>query len=102
LEKQYCIILTTTDKKEMAYKIAHKLLEMNLAACVQFDKITSFFKWEGKTSEVKEIRLIIKAKSDNYKNIEKVISSIHNYKIPQIVKLNISEGLPAYLDWLNS
>ncbi len=102
MKNRYCVILTTTDKKEVADGITYKLLEMNLAACVQFDNITSFFKWEGKPSEAKEIRLIIKAKSDNYKDIEKVISSLHNYKIPQIIKLDISEGLPAYLNWLDS
>lgn len=97
-----CIILTTTDDKEVADKLASYLVQNNLAACVQIDETTGFFKWEGKFSQGKEFRLMIKTISENYNDIEKIIRVNHNYTLPQIIKLDITAGLPEYLDWIKS
>lgn len=43
---------------------------------------------------------MIKAPTDNYKKIEKSIKSNHSYQLPQIIKLDIVEGLPGYLEWI--
>ncbi|MCC8372138.1 MAG: divalent cation tolerance protein CutA [Rickettsia endosymbiont of Pseudomimeciton antennatum] len=95
-----CIILTTTDNQQVVDKLTISLLEANLAACIQVDNIVSYFKWEGKISSVPEYRIMVKAKSDNYNAIEKMITDIHNYDLPQIIKLDIQDGLPAYLNWV--
>ncbi len=95
-----CVVFTTTDKKNIAKLIANELILKKLAACVQIHEVESFFEYNGKVSNIEEFRLIIKAKSADYKNIEKSITSIHNYELPQIIKLDITEGLPSYLNWL--
>lgn len=95
-----CIILTTTNEQNIVEQITSSLIKENLAACVQVDDIVSHFRWQGKISSEPEYRMMIKAKSANYDKIEKVIISIHNYDIPQIIKLNIQDGLPAYLNWI--
>ena len=95
-----CVILTTTDNQQVVDKLTISLLEANLAACIQVDNIVSYFKWEGKISSVPEYRIMIKAKSDNYNTIEKMITDTHNYDLPQIIKLDIQDGLPAYLNWV--
>jgi periplasmic divalent cation tolerance protein len=66
------------------------------------DKISSIFYEEDSYKQSDEIRLFIKAKTDNYKSIEKSIFLNHNYKLPQIIKLDITDGLPEYLDWIDS
>jgi len=43
---------------------------------------------------------MIKALSDNYNEIEKSIKLNHNYQLPQIIKLDITDGLPEYLKWV--
>ncbi len=95
------IILTTTNVEEIADRITQALLEADMAACVQVDKVKSCFKWEGKIEQETEYRLMIKAKSSNYVEIEKIIVSNHNYTLPQIVRLDIAGGLPAYLNWIS-
>ncbi|WP_375318571.1 divalent-cation tolerance protein CutA [Candidatus Tisiphia endosymbiont of Oplodontha viridula] len=95
-----CVILTTTDNQQVVDKLTISLLEANLAACIQVDNIVSYFKWEGKISSVLEYRIVVKAKSDNYNAIEKMIIDMHNYDLPQIIKLDIQDGLPAYLNWV--
>ncbi|MFU7501936.1 MAG: divalent-cation tolerance protein CutA [Candidatus Tisiphia sp.] len=94
------MILTTTNDQQVVVKITTSLLEANLAAWIQVDNIVSYFKWEGKISSVLEYRIVIKARSDNYNTIEKVITDIHNYDLPQIIKLDIQDGLSRYLNWV--
>jgi periplasmic divalent cation tolerance protein len=93
------IILTTTDDKEVVNQIINNLLTTHLAACVQVDEMDSYFRWEGQIVSQKEYRVVIKAKSDNYNDIEALIMAVHNYDLPQIIKLEIQGGLPAYLNW---
>ncbi|WP_341793602.1 MULTISPECIES: divalent-cation tolerance protein CutA [unclassified Rickettsia] len=100
--QQYCIILTTTNSRKILDEIINILLDMNLASCIQIEDIKSYFKWEGKLTSEKEYRAIIKAKSDNYKKIEEIIVKIHNYEVPQIIKIDIDDGLKAYLNWISS
>lgn len=95
-----CIIMTTTDNEEIANTIASILIKSKLAACVQFDEVRSFFDWEARFQVIKEYRLIIKALSSNYKLIEQKIKDHHNYEIPQIIKLEIVDGLPQYINWI--
>jgi periplasmic divalent cation tolerance protein len=96
------VILTTTDDREVVNQIVSNLLAKGLASCAQVDEIVSYFKWEGKVVSKKEYRILIKASSDDYNDIEAVIIEVHNYDLPQIVKLEIQGGLPAYLNWIAS
>jgi periplasmic divalent cation tolerance protein len=96
----YCIVLTTTDKAEVADQIAGELVKDELVACVQIDEVKSVYKWEGSVQTDKEFRLVIKTSASKYEAVEKRIGSLHNYKLPQIVKVDISGGSSAYLNWL--
>ncbi|MDP4832257.1 MAG: divalent-cation tolerance protein CutA [Rickettsiaceae bacterium] len=101
MSKECCVVITTTNNEETAKLIAKTLVESKLAACVQLDEVQSFFYYEAKVEQEKEIRLFIKAPSDNYKSIEKSIKFNHNYQLPQIIKLDITDGLPQYLNWIH-
>jgi periplasmic divalent cation tolerance protein len=101
MKKECCVIITTTDNAKTAKLIAKTLVKAGLAACVQLDQVQSFFCYEGRAEQTKEIRLFIKAPSDNYKSIEKSIKFNHNYQFPQIIKLDITGGLPQYLNWVH-
>ncbi|MCC8376804.1 MAG: divalent cation tolerance protein CutA [Rickettsia endosymbiont of Graphium doson] len=99
--QDYALILTTTNDLQIAKKIASLLLELDLAACIQIDDVKSYFKWEKKVNFEKEYRIVIKAKSSNYKKIENKILEVHNYELPQIIKINIDCGLQKSLEWIN-
>ena len=100
--RESCIVITTTDSEDIANKIAGKLVEQRLAACVQIDKVKSFFYYEEECRQEKEFRLIIKAASKNYKIIEESIKLNHTYRLPQIIKLDITDGLVEYMDWIHA
>lgn len=96
-----CMILTTTNSNENADNISLKLVDSGLAKCVQIDNVTSFYKWGSKSVKNEEFRLMIKACSSNYKLIEQMILDQHDYESPQILKINIDDGLNSYLKWIN-
>lgn len=97
----YCVILTTTDDKMVAEKLAATLVEKKIAACVQIDETVGVFRWEGKISSGKEFRILIKTRSDYYKKVEELIMREHNYELPQIVKIDLTDGLPEYFGWID-
>lgn len=99
--QDYCLILTTTNDLQIAEKIASVLLELNLAACIQIDDVKSYFRWDGRVTLETEYRLVIKAKSSNYNEIENKILEIHNYELPQIIIMNIDYGFQKYLEWID-
>jgi periplasmic divalent cation tolerance protein len=97
-----CIVTTTTDSENTAKTIAQKLVAEKLAACVQVDKVRSFYIWEEKPQESEEFRLNAKTVERNYDDIVTLILANHNYDLPEIIKTDITGGLDDYLDWIDS
>ena len=96
-------IQTTVDSNEAAEKIAKKLVEKNLAACVSIaPKISSIYRWQGKIETAQEWLLIVKTRAQLYDRVEKEIKEIHPYELPEIIALPIIEGSKDYLDWISS
>ena len=99
----YIQIITTTEKKEDAEKIAMTLVEKRLAACVQIaGPITSIYRWKGKIERAQEWQCWIKSKEVLYNEIEKTIKSVHPYEVPEIIAMPIVAGSSEYLGWLES
>jgi periplasmic divalent cation tolerance protein len=96
----YCIVFSTAGSQAEADKIAGALLKARAASCVQMAPIVSTYHWKGKIERADEIHLIIKTRDEIYPDVEEIIKSNHSYEVPQIVKLPITGGLPAYLEWV--
>lgn len=101
MKNNYIQIFTTTDKKEIADKIALSLVEKKLAQCVQiFGPVESTYRWKGRIERTSEWLCIIKTKKANYKKIENEIKKIHTYEVPEIIAIPIITGSNEYLKWL--
>jgi len=99
--EKYIQVLTTTNKKKEAEKIAETILKKKLAGCVQIiGPIKSHFWWKGKIEKEKEWLLFIKTKRKLYKEIENTIKEIHSYGVPEIIAFSIIAGNKNYLEWL--
>lgn len=94
------IIQTTCSTKKEAKKIAKVLIEQKLAACVQFAKIKSMYKWNNELCFSKEILLNIKTTKDNFNTIKNLISKLHSYDVPEIIQIDISELSEDYLKFI--
>ena len=97
----YCIVLTTCASQEEADRIAGLLLEKRAVACVQMKPISSHYRWKGKIERAEEIHLLIKTTDALYPQVESLIREYHSYEVPQIVKVQITNGLKEYLDWIS-
>ena len=96
----YCMVLTTCDSLEAAQLLGEGLVAGKLAACTQIHQVTSIYSWENEIHTDPEFRLIIKTREARYKDVEVYISEHHSYEVPQVVKVPVNDGLPAYLDWM--
>ena len=95
------IIYVTLNNVEEAKRIGNKLLEANLANCVNFFPITCIYKYEGKVTEEPEVVLIIKTLEGNYEDIEKVIRSEVTYD-NFIGQISVDIINTEFEKWLNS
>jgi len=95
------IVLTTAPTEKEAAAIASVLIEKRLAACVSINgSIRSFFRWEDKISDEKEVLIIIKSRENLFENLVAEIKSLHSYELPEILALPVMTGEKNYIDWL--
>ena len=95
------IVLTTTPNAEEAERMARKIVEARLAACVQvLPPVKSFYFWEGAVQADSEHLLLIKTLPGKYDELEEFIRSNHSYSVPEIVALSAEKVSEDYFDWL--
>ena len=100
--KNYIQVVTTTENKEDAQKIATDLVGKRLVACVQvIGPVSSTYWWREKIEEAEEWLCIMKSRKDLYEQIEKTLKRIHPYEEPEILATPIVEGSRSYLAWLD-
>lgn len=97
----HIVVYTTTGSETEAEKIAEALVSEKLAACVQYMKINSVYRWQDKINKDVEFLLILKTKKRLYKAVEKRIRELHSYECPEIIATPIAEGSKSYLNWIN-
>jgi periplasmic divalent cation tolerance protein len=95
------LVLTTTPSRAEAERIADRLVEEGLAACVQVaGPIWSVYRWEGKLERSEEWRCQAKCLRECYPQVEAAIRTLHPYQVPEIVAVPVAGGYEAYLTWL--
>ncbi|RUO67097.1 divalent-cation tolerance protein CutA [Idiomarina ramblicola] len=95
------LTLCTTDSYDSAKQLAHSLVEKKLVACVNIvPNMTSVYSWEGQIHEDPEWLMLIKSTAERLENIKSAISAIHPYDSPELISINIEDGLPDYLKWV--
>jgi periplasmic divalent cation tolerance protein len=97
----YAVVLTTTDSKESADKIAHGLVEQRLAACVNIvPGVESVYHWEDKLQTSQEWLLLLKTRESKFDAVRDAILELHHYEVPEVVLLKVSDGSHDYLEWI--
>ncbi|MCL2160987.1 MAG: divalent-cation tolerance protein CutA [Betaproteobacteria bacterium] len=95
------LVLTTLPDRASADTLAARLVEENLAACVNIlSPCDSVYRWQGVIETASEIPLLIKTTRARYPAIEAALQALHPYEIPELIALPVTCGLPAYLDWV--
>ncbi len=95
-------VLTTCGSEAEARGIARGLVEARLAACVAATPGTvSVYRWKGAFEESQEWSLLIKSRRDLFPALCAEIRRLHSYETPEIVALQIIDGSPQYLQWMD-
>jgi periplasmic divalent cation tolerance protein len=91
----------TAPNPETAERIARRLVEERLAACVQIvERIRSIYRWQGKVHEEPEVLLLVKTAEPQVPRIAALLQEIHPYEVPELAAVPITSGSSAYLQWL--
>lgn len=88
------IIITTVGSADEARRIARRLVDQKLAACVNIiPRILSVYRWEGKVEEAEELLLWIKTALP-FDRVRDAILETHSYDLPECLSIAI-EGFGA-------
>src|SRR5580704_6584886 len=95
------IVLSTCADREQAERIAHRLVEQQVAACVNIlPGVQSIYRWQGKVEIAAEVQMLVKTSADLVPEVESTIASLHSYDVPEFLVLPVFGGSHAYLAWL--
>lgn len=98
---QHLLILCTCPDQKTAQAIANRLVDESLAACVNIlPGLTSIYQWQGKRESAQEHLLLIKTTNEVYQTLEQTITELHPYELPEVIAVPVTQGLDAYLGWI--
>lgn len=97
------VVLTMLPERADAETLARELLSARLAACIQIGAaVRSLYHWRGQIETASEIPMAIKTRAELYASVEAAIRERHPYELPEIIAVPITDGLPAYVDWISA
>lgn len=97
------LVFTNLPDRESAIELARTLIEGRHAACVNvLTGCTSVYRWQGEIETAEEVPVLIKTRASLYPALEQAIRERHPYELPEIIAVPLTDGLPAYLDWVQA
>ena len=97
------VVLSTAPDAGQAERLARRLVEERLAACVsQVPGMKSLYHWEGEVEEANEVLLIVKTHASRAPELTRRLRELHPYDVPEILVLPVAAGLPGYLEWIRN
>ena len=99
--KEINIVYMTAGSLAEARTIGKSLVKSKLAACVNIiDNMSSFYWWEGRIQEDKEVVLIAKTTRACVPELIDKVKLLHSYDCPCIVALAVDSGNIDFLNWI--
>lgn len=99
---EHLVVLITAKDKAEARRVARKLLQKKLAACVNFLPVESMFIWEGEIQEEDEVLMVVKTRIDAFDELMTTVKIAHSYDTPEIIGTPIVLGSREYLKWIDN
>ncbi len=97
------VVFCTCGSAEEAEKIARRLVEARLAACVSlFPAARSIYRWKGKVEDSAECLLMIKSSREKFDHLRAEIEKTHSYEVPEVLAVPVVDGAENHLNWLEA
>lgn len=95
------LVLTTVGDAEAAARLASRLVEARLAACVSVQPgLRSTYRWKGEVVTEDELLVLIKTSVQRLDELRRVLLEEHPYEVPEFLALDVGEVPEAYAAWL--
>ena len=99
--RKIIVVFVTCPTPVVARRLAQRLIERRLAACVNaVPAVESTFRWQGKIEYCRETLLIIKTSAARFERLRRAIKDLHPYDVPEIIALPVVAGYAPYLRWV--
>jgi periplasmic divalent cation tolerance protein len=99
---QVLTVTTTVATLAQAQALAQRILDSELAACVQLDPgLMSCYRWQGRRYEEPEVRLVIKTLAGCEAALLALFAEHHPYELPQFVAWP-GQASDAYAQWVRA
>ena len=103
LEGDSLVVVLVTAPPDQAEDLATNLLEDRLIACANVVMgNTSIYRWQGKTERDREAVLVLKTTDARLQELERRVTELHPYDLPEFLALPVLRASPAYADWVRS
>lgn len=97
------IIQTTVSEESEANRLADRLLDQKLAACVWvFPAMHAHYNWKGKRECDREYLVVIKTLSEKSDRVFELLQNEHCYECPEIILLEADRVSAGYLGFVET
>jgi len=101
-EGEYLVVLVSVSDAKAGVALGRALIEERLAGCVQvIHGGTAIYRWQGVIYADPQAQLIIKTRRAAWPSLQARILELHSDETPEILALPVTDGLPAYLRWMD-
>lgn len=95
------VILCTFPQLDAARQIGTLLVERRYAACVNLiPAVESIYRWQGQVESDSEVLAIIKTTAAGLPGLERELTTLHPYEVPEIIAIDPAHVATPYAKWL--
>ena len=97
------LVYVPINSQEAAQKLAEKMIEKRLCACVNIiPQIHSVYWWNNEITNDTETVMIFKTLKPKLDELYKEIEKEHPYSVPAIITIPVHKLNTSYLQWMKS
>jgi periplasmic divalent cation tolerance protein len=96
-------VMVTCRSKSEARAIVVAVVEKRLAACgnILESPVNSIYRWKGNIERAKEYVVILKSTRTAFAALEREVTRLHSYDVPEVIAMPVILGSRKYLSWIS-
>ena len=97
------LAITTFSDSDQARQVGTQLVQRQCVVCVNLlPAAESIYFWEGAIRHDNEIVALMKTTHGKLADLKNALMELSSYTCPELIALPVTDGLPAYLDWVSN
>jgi len=95
------LVLVTAPDMESGCILARRVVTERLAACGNvIPGLVSVYRWKGEVREDPEVLVLFKTTRGSLPHLERRVTELHSYDVPEFLVVSIAHGHRPYLGWV--